>query len=275
MSNKDSVMHGDKYFEQESTAVWTYDNVELSYVRHIDKSIQNAGKWRSRLPDQATVQSIIPGAEIDGKIVPSPPESEMLRGFSGIAFRHFMNNLCSMEGANYLEVGTFRGSSLVSAVFGNTQILNEIHAIDNFSEFIIEESGFHPRDDLEKNLSLFLGDEKERVNFHEEDCFSFDLDRLPKIGIYFYDGEHSRENQMKAFTYFEPVFDDIFIAVVDDWEQRQVRLGTLDAFEKINYDVVASRCVIPGRREDNANRVNNPTFDWWNGTYIAVLKKRK
>ena len=275
MNNEPSVMHGDKYFEQESSAVWTWDDIATSYVRHIDNSLRAATSWQSKLPDQATVQSIIPGATINEEVVPSLPEDQLLRGFSGIAFRHFMNNLCAMEGGNYLEVGTFRGSSLVSAVYGNTQILNEIHAIDNFSEFVIEETGFHPRDDLHKNLDMFLQNEKDKVNFHEGDCFNFDLEKLPKINIYFYDGEHSRESQMKAFTYFEPVFDDIFIAVVDDWEQRQVRLGTIDAFEKINYEVVSSRCVIPGMREGNANRVNNPTFDWWNGTYIAVLRKRK
>ena len=270
MSNENAVMHGDEYFEKEQTAVWSWNSTTAAYTAHVDRCIEEATNLKSKLPDEATIQSVLTGLEGQEDI----PYEHRLMGFSGVCFRHFMNNLCAMRGANYLEVGTFRGSSLVSAVYGNTQILNEIHAIDNFSEFIVEDSGFHPRDDLNKNFDLYLGDEQKKVNFYEEDCFSFDLSKLPKIQVYFYDGEHSRDSQKKAFTYFEPVFDDVFIAVVDDWEQRQVRLGTLDAFSEIGYDVISSRSVIPGRRPDNANRVNNPDAWWWSGTYIAVLKKR-
>ena len=273
----EKIMHGDRYFENKNSTVSTYDDVALTYAKHIDESILQASNMKSKLPDEATIQSVLGGvAKFGGQDVPDLPVQYRLIGFSGICFRHMLNNICSISGANYLEVGTFRGSSLVSAAYGNTGILNEIHAIDNFSEFVMEETGFHPRDDVRKNLDLYLpGKQQDNIHFHEEDCFSLDLGKLPKIQVYFYDGEHSRESQTKAFTYFEPVFDDVFIAIVDDWEQRQVRLGTIDAFDKINYDIVSSRAIIPGARPGNANRVNNPDYFWWSGTYIAVLKKRK
>ena len=274
MSKHPGVMHGKEYFESEETSVWSYNDVALTSMNHVDQAIKAASNMNSKLPDEATIQSILGGiASQEGELIPDLPIEYRLMGFSGICFRHLLNNICSFEGANYLEVGTFRGSSLVSAAYGNTSLLNEIHAIDNFSEFIVEESDFHPRDDLNKNLNLYVPEGK-KIQFHEEDCFSFDLSKLPKIQVYFYDGEHSRESQKKAFTYFEPVFDDIFIAIIDDWEQKQVRLGTLDGLAQIDYEIIGSRAVVPGMRADNANRVNNPDPFWWGGTYIAVLKKR-
>jgi hypothetical protein len=277
MLNKNAVMHGDKYFKSDDLACWTYNDKATSYITHVDNAIRKASSHESKLPDEATIQSILGGTGAvlaDGKEIPDLPMEYRLMGFSGVCFRHFLNNLCNFEDANYLEIGTFRGSSLVSAAYGNTDVLNEIHAIDNFSEFIVEDSGFHPRDDIEKNFNLYLGPAKNKINFYEEDCWSFDLTKLPKIQIYFYDGDHSQEAQTKAFTYFEPVFDDVFIAVVDDWNQRKVRLGTEAALSQINYDVIGSRAIIPGRRPDNASRVNNPDPLWWGGTYIAVLRKR-
>jgi hypothetical protein len=269
MLNENAVMHGEKYFEADEVAVWAYNDDASSYIAHVDNAIRRAANLESKLPDEATVLSIL--GEWKGRSI---PYEERLMGFSGVCFRHFLNNLCNFEGANYLEVGSFRGSSLVSAAYGNTDVLNEIHAIDNFSEFVIEDSGFHPREDIEKNFNLYLGPTQERVNFYEEDCWEFDLSKLPKIQIYFYDGLHSQEAQTKAFTYFEPVFDDVFIAIVDDWNQRKVRVGTKEALSQINYDVVASRAIIPGKRPNNANRVNNPDPMWWGGTYIAVLRKK-
>ena len=267
---KSAVMHGNEYFLADTTKKWSYNLEEFSFLLHVDRCLKDACNLVSKLPTEMTLASCLPGWG-DKK---NPPKHRLL-GMSGAAFRHFLNNLCNIENANYLEIGTFRGSSLICAAYQNTQVLNEIHAIDNFSEFIPDNDDLHPRIGLEKNLDLYLESEKEKINFYEEDCFSFDLSKLPKIQIYFYDGEHSRESQRKAFTYFEPVFADIFIAVVDDWEQTQVRLGTQDAFSELNYDVIGARAIIPPMRTDNINRVNNPDAFWWNGTYVAVLKKRK
>ncbi len=259
-NNKALIIDDPKIFQNKDTAVHFVNSPEIGLLRHLDDSLDNAIKNTSKLPERISKQ------------MTDRPEGEQLMGFSGMSFRHLMNNLGNLPGANYLEVGTFRGSTLIPLVYGNEGILNEIHAIDNFSEFRIE--GFSPKEDLEKNLNLFLPDTKHRVQFHEEDCWQFDLSKLPKIDIYFYDGEHSAESQYKAFKYFEPVFADTFIAVIDDWEQRQVRAGTRQAFEEINYDIVGSRAIVPAMRENNANRVNNPDYYWWCGTHLAVLKKR-
>ena len=217
-------------------------DTEYAMLEHLDTSILGALEEKSKLPITMTDYSLMH---------PSPIEiNERLLGFSGICFRHLMNNLCSYNsGVNYLEVGVFKGSTLISSVYGNEGVLNEVHAIDNFSEFVSDDLVEHPKNKLYENLDRFLPKRHhDKIKFYEADCFQFDLSKLPKIDIYFYDGEHSAESQYKAFKYYEPVFADIFIAVVDDWEQGGVRRGTRKAFEEIGYDVIASRAIIPGKK---------------------------
>ena len=60
---------------------------------------------------------------------------DSLNGFTGRSFRHLLNSLCKMQNCTYLEVGTFCGSSLVSALYGNHGKIKKAYAIDNWSEF--------------------------------------------------------------------------------------------------------------------------------------------
>lgn len=43
----------------------------------------------------------------------------MLEGMSSFANRLFLNNLCEI-GGNYLEIGSWKGSTFISALYGNT-----------------------------------------------------------------------------------------------------------------------------------------------------------
>ena len=53
-------------------------------------------------------------------------------GMSGTKTRHFYNNLLNTEDARYLEIGTWKGSSVCSAMCGNKA---KVVCIDNWSEF--------------------------------------------------------------------------------------------------------------------------------------------
>lgn len=264
--NSDFVLDDPHMLDNDESALYVRSNKVIQYVYHVDASIQDALGERSKLPSSMTTESVVGDDR---------PPLERLLGFSGCCFRHLMNNLCSIEGANYLEVGVYKGSTLISSVYGNEDTLGEVHAIDNYSQFVSDDPKYmSPKDEFKKNLDLFLPNTQNKIKFHETDCFEFDIAQLPKIDIYFYDGDHSEEAQYQAFKYFEPAFSDVFITVIDDWVQGQVRRGTRRAYEEIGYDVVASRAVIPGKGH-GLNRVNNPCPKWWCGTHVAVLQKRK
>jgi hypothetical protein len=100
----------------------------------------------------------------------------------------------------------------------------------------------------------------------EQDCFQIDLTLFSNpINLYFYDGDHTTLAQEKAFTYFNGIFDNIFIAVIDDWNFVGVPEGTYAAFAQLDYTILfettlPARCV-------------NDCDNWWNGIHIAVIRK--
>ena len=100
---------------------------------------------------------------------------------------------------------------------------------------------------------------------HEDDCWGMDLDLIPKINIYLYDGKHDQISQYRAFTHFNRILDDEFIAIVDDWNVPHVKKGTLDAFNDLEYKVEY--------QWERLTKTNGDRGDFWNGFFIAVVKK--
>jgi hypothetical protein len=174
--------------------------------------------------------------------------------------RHLLNNLCSLKEAAYFEIGCWKGATLISALHENEIALLDAVAIDNWSEF----NG--PRKEFYHNIRQHLRADKLRM--FEINCFQMNLGVFPflfpyPINIYFYDGDHKEECHRAAFTHFNPIFDDVFIAVVDDWNWECVRKGTFRAFKELQYKVHFQQEFF----------TNNESNSWSNGLYIAVVQK--
>ncbi|KAH8047901.1 hypothetical protein JL721_12059 [Aureococcus anophagefferens] len=71
-------------------------------------------------------------------------------------------------------------------------------------------------------------------------------DRRP--AQYLRDGDHEYDDQFRAFTHFDEALEDVFVALVDDWNHEPVRLGTRDAFARLGYDVVYGEVLGAGAR---------------------------
>lgn len=182
-----------------------------------------------------------------------------IEGMSSPKVRHFLNNLCSNRNTSYLEIGVWKGSTFISALYHNEE--NVIHAIgmENWAEF----EG--PREEGIQNCKTFIS--KVNHSLIEADCFTVNKKELfnKPVNVYFYDGNHDQSSQEKAFIYFNDVLDDLFVAVVDDWNFEKVSKGTQEAFEKLHYQVLYEE-VMPSYRVNDAQ-------EWWNGLYIAVIRK--
>ena len=175
-------------------------------------------------------------------------------GMTGKKTRHFYNNLLSMEDARYLEIGTWKGSSVCSGMCGNKAT---VVCIDNWSQF----GG--PKDEFLVNFNKYRGENT--ASFIEQDCFTVDISQLPKFNIYMFDGDHHEHSQYQAIIHYYPCLDDVFIFIVDDWNWSQVRTGTFKAFKELNLQVVYSKEI---STPDNCFAET-----WWNGIYVAVLQK--
>jgi hypothetical protein len=183
---------------------------------------------------------------------------EQIDGMTGIKTRHLYNNLLTLEDARYLEIGTFKGSSVCAAMCGNSAT---VVCIDDWSQF----NG--PKDDFMRNFNRYKG--ANDATFIEQECFSVDTSRLIKFNIYLYDGDHRYEDQYKALGYYLDCMEDEFIFVVDDWNWENVRRGTNDAIRDLNLKVLWSREV----RLPDENSSTQDREGWWNGISVFLLKK--
>ena len=116
---------------------------------------------------------------------------------------------CVAPGETYVEVGAFRGSSLIGALLDNDGV--EFVAIDDFSR------SDSSREELERNLTRFGLDG--RVTILEGDAFEL----LPggalagrRVGVYYYDAAHTYEQQLDGLLLAEPYLADDALLIVDD-----------------------------------------------------------
>ena len=202
---------------------------------HLERSIARALAGRSKLSDEVLA----------------------LSGHSTLTLRHFLNNLCSFPSANFLEIGTFTGSTLISASYRNQ---GRFTAIDNFAWSPPTRKVFRRVEQRFKDWCRF--------DFHDADCWNPSLlAKLPRrINVYFFDGPHSFEDHYRAFADYDPVLAREFLAVVDDWDFWPIRKATRDAFAFLRY-----RCV----EERELSTRNMPAKHWGNGLYVALVRKRR
>lgn len=184
-----------------------------------------------------------------------------MQGMSGVKTRHFYNNLLNTEDARYLEIGTWKGSSVCSAMYGNKA---NVICIDNWSEF----GG--PKNEFLQNFEKYKG--YNNAFFIENDCFKVDISVLPKFNIYMYDGNHSNYSHYKALLHYYNCLDDIFIYILDDWNCEDVRNGTIDAIKALNLKVLYEK-EIRLTHDNSHTPLDIAINSWWNGLYVAILQK--
>jgi hypothetical protein len=185
-----------------------------------------------------------------------------MEGMTGKKTRHFYNNLLNMEDARYLEIGTWKGSSVCSAMCGNHA---KVVCIDNWSEF----GG--PKQEFLRNFNAYKGDND--ASFIEQDCYTVNTADLPKFNIYLYDGEHSEHNHYKALLHYYNCLDDTFIFVVDDWNWKQVRDGTLNSLKTLKLTITYSREIRTTWDNSHPPQGSPQQQAWHNGIFVAILKK--
>ena len=210
-----------------------------TYKLHIETAFQNAEKNISKITNDII----------------------SMEGMSGIKTRHFYNNLLNIKDARYLEIGSWKGSSVCSAMCENKAT---VICIDNWSEF----GG--PKSEFLVNFKKFKGENE--ATFIENDCYNIDVSILPKFNIYMYDGNHTEESHYKALQHYYNCLDDIFIFIVDDWNWRDVRDGTINSIKKLNLKVLYEK-EIRLTWDNSVTPEPELSKNWWNGIYVAILQK--
>jgi hypothetical protein len=186
-----------------------------------------------------------------------------IQGMSGKKYRHFINNLISLiSNCKYLEIGSWKGSTLASALFDNEV---SSYVIDNWSEF----GG--PKEEFESNIKKCIDESTSSIKFifEEKNYTDVDYSCIGKYNVYFYDGPHQYQDQYSALNLCLNSLDDEFIFICDDWNWDHVEQATRDALNKCNLKVLYSidiKCEL-------GDGWHGELSDWHNGYYIAVIKK--
>jgi len=181
-------------------------------------------------------------------------------GMSGDKTRHLYNNICNLENSHYLEIGTWKGSSFISAIYNNN--INGT-VIDNWSQF----DG--PKEEFNNNINKYL--QNKNIKIIDKDCWTVTNDDIILlIDIYLYDGGHSLQDQIKAITYYTKYCSKYFILLVDDWvSNNETKSGTFEGIEESNLKIHYFNEI--GLVNTDMYHTGGNTF--WNGCGIFVCER--
>jgi protein O-GlcNAc transferase len=160
-------------------------------------------------------------------------------------------------GEVYVEVGCYKGASLVGAAASNPHA--RIFACDNFSQF----DG--AADALRRTLDART--ESGQVTFHDADFRDFMAAapwRPARIGAYFYDGGHSFRDQYDGVVLALPHLADDAVVIIDDTNKRAAR----SANDLVAHALPGFELVLDLRTPGN----HSPT--WWNGVQVFRYRRR-
>jgi hypothetical protein len=214
-----------------------------------------------KMPLDAAVKTALADALAGkGKL---PPHVLEMEGMSGVKYRRFINNLVqNVVNPRYLEVGSWAGSTLCSAIQGNDVTAL---AIDNWSLF----GG--PQNMFFANLARCCSPTT-RISFLSADFRQVDFRAIGRHNIYLFDGPHAFEDQRDGLEMALDALENEFVFIVDDWNWEPVRAGTMTAIAHAGLSVMWST-EIRSTLDNTHPEIQRQHSDWHNGYYISILRK--
>lgn len=226
-----------------------------------ETSIRFYGEWTGPEADRLN-ESFLDAIGICHKL---PDHIRYMDGMSGKKYRYLINNLIHRTpDARYLEIGSWKGSTACSAIYGN-QV--KATCIDNWSDF----GG--PKDEFLSNIEKAKNDSVD-FRFIESDFRRVDYSSIGKYNIYMFDGPHLEQDQYDGVFMVQEALDDVYTLIVDDFNQPEVQRGTLRAIEDLGHTIVA-QIMVATLQEGYNPKLCYQYSDWHNGYFIGVVKKQQ
>jgi cephalosporin hydroxylase len=155
-------------------------------------------------------------------------------------------------GELYVEVGTYQGGSLVSAMLDNESCAV---GVDDFHEFNTTNSFDRTQGNLEK---FGVSSRVTLYNMNYNDYFA-GLPVDTKIAVYYYDGEHNFEGQLAGMEAGWPFLHPGSVVIVDDFLYPEVNRA-INQFVANYKDNVKILFAVDSMKDVDET--------WWNG-FIA------
>lgn len=169
------------------------------------------------------------------------------------------------EAHTYLEIGTWKGLTLCSAIHENKG--KRAVACDKFRLWGKWTGwGFQARRALLNNVERY-SPEGADVTFHHMDSRKlFAKNLVPKdVEVYFYDGDHTYEGTLHGVVDAAPLLCETSYLLMDDWNDDVIKRATFEGFKQAGLEVTWMRELEGQNRSQDG---------WWNGLGVFMLERR-
>ena len=190
-----------------------------------------------------------------------------VEGLSSPRVCNLLHDLVAAMGEEdvYLEIGTWRGRTLCSAIVGNEG--KRCVACDKF-RFWGKWTGLGiiAKRKLLRNVARY-GEGGAEVTFHHMDSRAlFGRGLVPDgVRVYFYDGDHSYEGTRHGVVSVAPCLRRESYLIMDDWNDEAIRRATFDGLDEAGLEVAWMR---------ELEGINGDESGWWNGVGAFYLLRR-
>jgi len=215
------------------------------------------------------VETCIDAFENSGKYL-SNHTSTPVPGLTSSRVRHFLNNICSQEGAVYLEIGVFAGSTFCAAIENNDMVA--AYANDTWSQPDLKPEREDIDIDITGDMETFITN-VERVSANldfdisilEGECETLNASNFShKVNVIFYDGDNDPSVMWKFFETMDQYTDDVFTLIIDDANSELNVKTTKEFVDQTGWNVLYERELLNDQEDSDM---------WWNGLYVLVLNK--
>ena len=224
----------------------------------------NIRRWAARMPDEfwkwGTFNSYPRCAERYCAVLDS------VQGMTTPSNMHFLNTAVQemAPGECYLEVGTWRGATLIGALLGNEA---RGFAIDDDTMDDHDEDARASSDVWHDNVAVHLDQFLRAKYIHGTTPGIWERLNIPcPIGVYFFDGDKSTEDAAyDGLAGVLPFLADEAIIIIDDANETTVRVAA-STFERDYAKQVVKIIDLP--------TAGNCWPQWWNGVMALAFIRR-
>jgi hypothetical protein len=188
-----------------------------------------------------------------------------VEGMSSPKVCSFLNRLVATMDPHehYLEVGTWKGRTLLSAAMGNTDRVcfacDKFRLWGRFTGF-----GHVAKRALLGNIARYRDQGAKIRLFDTTSRRLFAEHKVPApVGVYFYDGGHSLEETREGIASAAPLLSRRAVVLVDDYNDEAVRRGAMRGFADADLKVLWSR-FLPGTHDER---------DFWDGLGVFYVER--
>ncbi len=180
-----------------------------------------------------------------------------------------LQNLLTQIGdisSKYLEVGSYLGAS--GAAVLRSSSVEEAAFVDHWKDQVQPANGdVLPSNNKQKfieNIRKYKADRTLKV--FDCDMLSVDKTELKDIDFFFYDGAHDFQSTSDAIRYYASSLANEAIIMIDDANWEGVVDGAEDGIQKAGLEILFKKIWLNSQESKE---------QWWNGFFIAVVKKNK